>query len=250
MFSMLFERAYLNRAAFIHAISSEDLQGTRAYGVCNQFVLAPNCIDPALMPIEVDGTLVSRRFPAVKGKRLFTYMGRLDPEQKGLDTLLKAWAGVPSRDRGALILVGPDWRESRGQLEAFAQELGIAESVSFFGSVSGKEKWDVLGSTDVFVHPSRWEGFPFAVLEAMLAGKPLLLTQPADPGGQVAQAGAGVVVLPAEGDIRRALGHLMDADAEELGSLGRAARELVDREYRWEVTSGTVLRAYRTAVEG
>jgi glycosyltransferase involved in cell wall biosynthesis len=45
-----------------------------------------------------------------------------------------------------------------------AQELGIAESVSFFGSMSGNEKWDVLRSTDVFVHPSRWEGIPFAVL--------------------------------------------------------------------------------------
>jgi glycosyltransferase involved in cell wall biosynthesis len=251
VFSLLFERAYLNRAAFIHAISTADLEGTRAYGARNRFIIAPNCIDPAQIPIENDGTAVGRRLPAVVGKRIFTYIGRIDPQQKGLDTLLKAWARVSARDRGALILVGPDWREGRERLEAIASELGIADSVFFFGSVSGKDKWDVLSGTDVFVHPSRWEaGVPFAVLEAMLAGKPLILTKPADPDGHVAQAGAGVVVLPGLEDLREALGRLLDADAEELRSLGLAARDMVDREYRWDVTTQKVLRAYRVAVEG
>jgi glycosyltransferase involved in cell wall biosynthesis len=251
VFAMLFERSYLNRAAFIHAISSADEEGTRAYGVHNRFVVAPNCIDPALRPSVSEANLIGRRLPAVAGRRLFTFVGRIDPQQKGLDTLLRAWARVPSRDRCALILVGPDWREGRARLEAITNELRISDSVSFFGAVSGNEKWDVLGSTDVFVHPSRWEaGVPFSVLEAMLAGKALLLTQPADPGGQVAQAGAGVVVLPAEDNIRNALSGLMDAVPEELSSLGLAARELVDREYRWEVTCEKVLRAYRAALEG
>jgi glycosyltransferase involved in cell wall biosynthesis len=248
VFATLFERAYLNRAAFIHAISSTDLEGTKAYGVRNRFIIAPNCIDPAQMPADLDGTVIGRRFPAVVGKRLFTYIGRIDPEQKGLDTLLRAWAGASSRDRGALVLVGPDWRGGRARLEGLASHLGIADSVFFFGFVSGKEKWDVLQSTDVFVHPSRWEGAPFAVLEAMLAGKPLLLTPPADPSGLVAQAGAGVVVVSADDAVRDALARLLEANADELGRFGVAARSLVDQAFRWELTSQELLRAYEKAI--
>jgi glycosyltransferase involved in cell wall biosynthesis len=249
MFGFLFERTYLNRAAFIHAISSADVEGTRAYGVRNSFIIAPNCIDTDLIPATVDGSLVSRQIPATAGKRLFTYMGRIDPQQKGLDLLLRAWAGIPSRDRGALVMVGPDWRAGRVQLEETATELGIADSVWFWGPVSGKDKWDVLASSEVFVHPSRWEaGVPFAVLEAMLASKAILLTVPADPTGLVARNGGGPVVAAAEKDIRDALIQLVDADVEQLQRLGRSARDLVDREFRWDRTSETLLEAYQEAL--
>lgn len=247
-FGLLFERPYLNGAAFIHAISTADVEGTRAYGARNRFVIAPNGIDADVMPPDVDGTLISRRIPAVAGKRLFTYMGRIDPQQKGLDLLLRAWAGLPSRGRSGLVLVGPDWRGGRAQLEGISNELGIADSVWFFGPVSGKDKWDVLGSSDVFVHPSRWEaGVPFAVLEAMLAAKPLLLTAPADPTGLVVRSEAGSVVLPAEDDIRGALIQLVDAEADQLHLHGLAARDLVDREFRWDRTSERLLNAYQEA---
>jgi glycosyltransferase involved in cell wall biosynthesis len=247
-FGLLFERRYLNRAAFIHAISTEDVEGTRAYGARNRFVIAPNCIDPDIMPPDVDGTLIRRRIPSVAGKRLFTYVGRLDPQQKGLDLLLRAWAGLPSRDRCSLVLVGPDWRGGRAQLEGISNELGIADSVWFFGPVAGKDRWDVLAGSDVFVHPSRWEaGVPFAVLEAMLAAKPLLLTARADPTGLVAQNGTGLVVPPIENDIRDALVQLVDAEAGQLQRLGLSARDLVEREFRWDRTSERLLKAYQEA---
>jgi hypothetical protein len=50
VFAMLFERSRLNRAAFIHPISSVDVEGTRVYGVRNRFLVAPCGIDSALMP--------------------------------------------------------------------------------------------------------------------------------------------------------------------------------------------------------
>jgi glycosyltransferase involved in cell wall biosynthesis len=249
VFGLVFERSYLNRAAFIHAISSADVQGARAYGVRNRFVIAPNCIDPDLLPANVDRSLVSRRIPALAGKRLFTYVGRIDPQQKGLDLLLRAWAGLPSRnrDRDALVLVGPDWREGRALLEAIANDLGISGSVWFLGPVAGKDKWDVLESSDVFVHPSRWEGAPFAVLEAMLAAKPLLVTTSADPTGMVARSGAGAVVAPTVDAIRGALAELADADVDQLRRFGLAARSLIDQEYRWVRTSEILLEAYKEA---
>jgi glycosyltransferase involved in cell wall biosynthesis len=249
VFGRLFERRYLNRAAFIHAISAEDLEGTRAYGVHNRSVIAPNGIDPALLPGDLDHGFVRRRLPLVTGKRLFAYIGRIDPQQKGLDLLIEAWAGVSSRDSGRLLLVGPDWRHGRSRLEAMASGLGVADSVLFVPPVAGKEKWDTLAGADVFVHPSRWEaGVPFSALEAMLASKPLLLTLAADPDGRVSVAGAGVTVSPTLGEIRDGLSRMLKADTEVLEGMGASARGLVDREFRWERTSGQLIDAYEQAV--
>jgi glycosyltransferase involved in cell wall biosynthesis len=244
VFAALFERRFLNNAAFIHAVSAADVEGARAYGARNRFVLAPNCIDPAVMPDDIDRTLLRRRVPAFARRRLFTYVGRLDPDQKGLDLLLRAWADACSGHNVGLVLVGPDWRGGQTQLQALADSLGILDSVAFFGPVSGKEKWDVLAGTDVFVHPSRWEGASFSVLEAMLAGNPLLITDRVDADGLIARAGAGIVTTPDERGIGIALRTLVEADSKDLARFGEGSRELVHRHFRWEGTTETLLDAY------
>jgi glycosyltransferase involved in cell wall biosynthesis len=244
LFAILAERAYLRNAAFIHAVSKADVDGLAAYRVENDVVFAPNCIDPSLMPRDLDGTFVTKHLPWVANKRLFIYMGRLALAQKGLDMLLRAWSRIPNRDRDALILVGPNWRDGRSRLQELVDALGIAESVAIIGVVSGRDKWALLTNADVFVHTSRWEGAPFAVLEAMVASRPLLITDRADPDGLVARAEAGVVVSADEEGIRAGLTRLIDADSAELMRLGMAARNLVVREFRWERTSSILLESY------
>ena len=245
LFGLLFERSYLNNAAFLHALSGADIEGVTKYGSRNRFVVAPNCIDPSLMPRDADRQLITRRLPVLKGRRLLVYMGRLDPEQKGLDMLLRAFAAARAAEKVALVLVGPDWRHGRPRLQSLARQLAVEESALFLDAVFGKEKWDVLASADVFVHPSRWEGFPFVVLEAMLAGRPLLLTEPADPGGIVRQEEAGIVVPVDEDELAKAIMRVAEAQTDDLEALGTAARALVDREFRWERTTQTLLEAYR-----
>lgn len=248
LFGLLFERSYLNSAAFLHAISRADLEGARSYGVRNRYVTAPNCIDPTLLPAHVHRDFTRERIPAARGRRTFVYIGRLDPEQKGLDTLLLAWSRVALRDSSVLILVGPDWRHGRTRMQALARELGVSESVWFLDTVSGAEKWDLLAGADVFVHPSRWEaGVPFSVLEAMLMGKPVLLTPPVDPDGIVASAGAGVIAPPDVEGIQTALAELADAGESRLHDLGLAAANLVQSTFRWERTAEILLDGYADA---
>jgi glycosyltransferase involved in cell wall biosynthesis len=90
--------------------------------------------------------------------------------QKGIDVAIRALSSLP----GDVVLVvlgeGPD----RGSLEALARELGVERRVFLLGRVPDVAAW--LRRTDVFVHPARWEGFGLAVLEAMLAGLPVVAT--------------------------------------------------------------------------
>lgn len=98
-------------------------------------------------------------------------VGRLSRE-KGVDLLLHALSKIhatcsrPVR----LTLVGDG--EDRAALELLTQRLGLSDQVVFAGRVSNVEDW--LRRSDVYLLPSRWEGFPNAMIEAMAAGLPVI----------------------------------------------------------------------------
>jgi glycosyltransferase involved in cell wall biosynthesis len=237
-FSFLVERRYLNRAAFIHAVSSADVAGGRAYGMDNRVVVAPNGID------EAAGASVAQATGRGAGPRLFLFLGRLDPEQKGLDLLLRAWAEVDPPC--TLLLVGPDWRGGGTRLRS----LDPPGSVLFHDAVAGEEKWRMLAEADVFVHPSRWEaGVPLSVLEAMSVSRPVLITTPADPDGLVSDAGAGVVSAPTLESLAGAIASVAAASDDDLVDMGRSGRALVEDRFRWASTVHRLGHAYRRADE-
>ena len=245
LFGLLFEREYLKRAAFLHAISELDLQGLRAYRVSNRIVLAPNGIDvPPTSPAEHGPSLLLAE--CLRDRRAFVFLGRLDPEQKGLDLLLKAFAECRPPD-AVLVLAGPGWRGSHARLEALARSLGISQSVLFPGPVFGIAKMNWLCAAHAFVHPSRWEaGVPFSVLEAAAVARPCLVTPAADPGGVLERAGAAVLAAPTVESIASGLTGLHAAPRSELRAMGVRARELVRREFSWSRTADILIEAYRT----
>ena len=105
-----------------------------------------------------------------EGARVALAVSRLT-RQKGIDVAIRALASLP----GDVVLVvlgeGPD-RES---LERLARDIGVERRVFLLGRVPDVAAW--LRRADVFVHPARWEGFGLAVLEAMLAGLPVVATR-------------------------------------------------------------------------
>lgn len=112
-------------------------------------------------------------FGVPSGKRVFVFVGRLDV-QKGLDLffqqLPEIFAAAPGHD---FLLIGEG--KERGRLQSLANELGVLPRVHFAG-------WQpaiapILAASDLLVLPSRWEGMPNVILEAMAAGKPIVAFQ-------------------------------------------------------------------------
>jgi glycosyltransferase involved in cell wall biosynthesis len=107
------------------------------------------------------------------------FVGRLDVYTKGLDILLDAFAMAEARDRRwplRLTLAGPDWKGGLALLRARAETLGIRDRVQFTGALTGSEVAAVLAAADIYVQLSRHEGFPLSVVDALLAGKPAVLS--------------------------------------------------------------------------
>jgi glycosyltransferase involved in cell wall biosynthesis len=246
LFGVLVERDYLQRAAFLHAISEFDVHAIECYGATNPIVMAPNGIDLEPLPPVLDKSALLELDPNLNGKRIFLFLGRLDRQQKGLDILLRAFA-TSRPDNSALVLVGPDWRDSQRRLQELARSLNIADVVLFAGPAQGKRKVELLGSADVFVHPSRTEaGVPFAVLEAAAMARPCLVSTAVDPAGILARGGAAISVPPTVEGIAAGVRQMSTAPMDALREMGRRAREIAEREFSWSRTAGILIEAYRT----
>lgn len=238
----LLEKPYLEGAHFVHAVSRNDAEGLKTLGIHARIAEVPNGIDLATVPQEVDAGLLRRRYPALEGKRVFLFLGRLDPAPKGLDLLLEGFAQAEADD-AALVLVGPDRRGSTAWLQSRAEALGLGDRVIFAGPAYGQEKWAYLAGMDVFVHTSRSEGSPFSVLEALAMGKSVLASTAADPEGKIGRQGAGLTVPPTSEDVAEAISYLSGLSPEELMGMGRQARALAE-EYDLRRIARRLLEVY------
>src|SRR5690348_14226774 len=97
-----FQRPFLDRASFVHALTEGEAEDVHGYGIRTPIVVASNGIDPAFLSPPVSA-------PLVDGDVDFLFLGRLDPDQKGLDALLEGFAGS-GLTQAILHLAGPDWR--------------------------------------------------------------------------------------------------------------------------------------------
>src|SRR5690606_12600763 len=101
-------------------------------------------------------------------KNYILAMGRFNDSTKGFDRLIPAFAQSRAAD-WTLVFAGGD--EDGASLKKQADELKIRDRVKFLGKVDVDE---ILSESRIFVIPSRSEGFPNALCEAMAAGLPCI----------------------------------------------------------------------------
>ncbi len=143
-------------------------------------------------------------------------VGRLDA-MKAHDVLLRAIAQV---DDVCVEILGEG--EQRTALENLAVELGIHERVSLPGWL--EQPRDRLPHYDIFVLPSRSEGFPLAIVEAMLAARPVIATRVGSVAEAVRHNETGILIEKNDVDeLAAALRRLRDDAAlrDRLGQQGR-----------------------------
>ena len=149
------------------------------------------------------------------------FVGRL-VDQKAPDVLIKALAGVArTAPRCRLIIVGTGPLE--GELRTLADRLGVADRILWLGERDGKM---ILPAFDLLALPSRKEGLPYVVLEALAAGLPVLATASAGVEILVRHGHNGLVVPPGRPDLfAAALAELL-SDPLKLEQFGRRSREI------------------------
>ncbi len=192
----------LQMHAFAHVIA---MAPAAAAEIARIGHIAPERITTILNPCFTEAEL-GRLATAGAGRTRHTAgtrylaMGRLAP-QKNFALLIRAFAHIAGAD-DQLVIAGEG--AERAQLEALAAELGVADRVSLPGhalDVAAR-----LGSADVFVLSSRYEGLGVVILEALAAGLPVVATD----------CGAAISDLVAEGRGRLVPNHDVAALADAM----------------------------------
>lgn len=195
----LVERSTFRRAARVYFVNRGSLeQYSREFpDVAARMRFIANGIDPSMFrPLFGDERAAARTRLAVElgisaDDAWLVFAGRLDP-QKDPELLVRAMAEFDGRDgrRDARLLVIGDGN-LRAATEQLAKDLGIAARVTFLGLWPRERLAGLLPAADAFVLASAFEAAPFAVLEALAAGLPVVSTAVGEVPAMVEHANTG-----------------------------------------------------------
>jgi glycosyltransferase involved in cell wall biosynthesis len=225
---VLFENANFRSARLWRALTSTEADQIRALLGNVRIVVVPNGVE---LPPEPSRSS--------KEARRLAYLGRLHPK-KGLETLFGVWASIASAfPKWELVVAGPGEPNYADELKGCAARL---PRVTMLDAVRGDAKAEYLASSDLFVLPSLSEGFPMALLEAMAASLPVVVTSTSNPP-PVHSLGAGWICDPTSESLQRALTEAMSSDDGALRERGSVGRRYMEQNYAWSVVARTLASA-------
>ena len=240
-------RGWLRRQALRRAIAwpmklvdvvvvSSDIMRERLQklGVRTAIHVIPNGVDTYRFQPPPDGRPQELRCSLSIGPddRVLLFLGPIIA-RKGVDLLLEAWTRLAVEwPRLHLVLAGPRLDMTHPANESFHRRISTLisqnspERVHFTGMVRNPESY--MQAADVFVFPSRREGMPNAVPEAMASGLPIVMTPFVGLPPEFGEEGREYLLADFEPDALAArIGQLL-SDQALCESLGARAREWVE----------------------
>lgn len=228
-----FERKLIERARAVHVFFDSERSHLLSLGYRGQFIVAPN------------GVRAPEGFAWDGGSGGYLlWLGRFDPEHKGLDLLLEAVARIPAAQRTPLRLHGPDWRDHKESVGRRIADLGLEGSVTLGEPVYDDDKWTLLQRAVGFVYPSRWEAFGNSPAEAVSIGVPTLVT-PYPLGRHLAAHGSAFMAEPTPQSLADGLRRLTSNEAAGVAATGA---RFVRSELTWEASARGWLRQLEALV--
>ena len=219
-------RATFDSADAAFCYTDEDAARLREFGVSTDIHVVSNGIDTDRF--RPDGSVSDR----ISGAPAVAFVGRL-VEGKRPGDALSAIERVRETHPGArLFFVGRG--PLRAALERRVAERGLGDAVTFLGEVPHEEMPGLYRGADLFVLPSRAEGLPRTVLEALATGTPVVTSDLSQLRPIVEGAGITVPVGDSEG-FASALNELA-GDPDRYTRYGTQGRERVERDHSWADT--------------
>lgn len=242
IFWPLIQRPALAQASCFHATAVSEYEDIRRLGFKQAVAIIPNGID-----VPEFAKKKRRDF------RTLLFLGRIHPK-KGIDLLLRAWAGIMEHfPDWRLLVVGTDtgYGVQGGYLERMkilTAKLKLKRT-EFVEPLYGEAKWSAYREADLFVLPTHSENFGMTVAEALAAGTPAIVTKGAPwQGLQTYRAGwwidIGVDALVAS------LQEAMAASPDELARRGTNGREWMILEFSWYNLGKKMDQTYQWLIEG
>lgn len=237
-FFHLFDSKLVRGAAFMHFLGQSEYDAFENKVKNHRKVLIPNGMD--LSEIKYD--FVSKK----KNKEfVFGFCGRMKKNVKGLDLMLEGFSKYLKENNvdDQLWFIGDG--DQKQEVERMVLDLQLKENVVFWGSQYGEEKFNLLANMDVFLHTSRYEGMPTAVLEAAALGLPSIVSKETNVGQYLTTYSAGYMTPENTSDeIARAM-QFMKSDVQiKKSEYYKNCKKMVEEVFDWKKIAASLYREY------
>lgn len=236
----LFEKKMLKQAKAVQLLDARHANFLHSLGVNNKILTAPNGFSPK--DVKAESSLIYQQDETVK---LF-FLGRLDIYNKGIDLLLNAFLKIIKIHNVCLTIQGPDWGD-KADLQAQIKKLSLDEKVYLLDPDYNQSPSSIMQNHHVVCIPSRFEGFSLSALEAMLAGRVLLVSEIAGIAPYVKASDCGVVVSPFVSAIESGLTQLLQRRSE-WKEMGLAGRRYALENLQWNKIASSTLEQYKQLI--
>lgn len=239
----LIEKRNLEGAAAIHVTSKTEADDVAQFAFnLKKIVIVPNGVD--MPPERPSGNNVSTHIKEIMGKVPYLlFLGRVN-WKKGLDRLIPALKHIPDV---RLIVAGNDEEDYRPKLEKLIDDNGLNERVLFCGPVYDVDKVVLLENAEAFVLPSYSENFGIAVLEAMGAGCPVVVTPEVGAAEIVTKTVAGQVLDGTPEVLGKGINELL-LNSQLLKEMGERGKKAVRENFTWDVIARQMENVYREII--
>lgn len=234
-------RTAYRSADMVAANSSHSLKFLRRFvGTRPMYGQFRNCIEEVELGSSGDRITELSSWPSPR----IVAVGRL-AHQKGFDVLLRALARVRKAHDWQVVIVGDG--EERERLQRLAAELGVSESVTWMGA--RRNPIPFYEAAEIVVVPSRYEGFPNVLLEAMALGRATIASDCRTGPAELTQNGKFGALVPVE-DVEGLAREIerLGSDPAARAELGEGARAWVRQNYSSDVVSTQILELIMNCV--
>jgi glycosyltransferase involved in cell wall biosynthesis len=214
-----------------------------------RLLVADYAVRPDRLSVVRPGTDRAAVRPRVPGPMIdLLAVGSVVP-RKGYDVLVSALAKIPDL-AWRLTIAGDRHRdtETAQRLDAEIARLGLAERVTFTGAVASARLTQLYAAADLFVLPSRFEGYGMAYAEAIAHGVPVVGTR-AGAIPDTVPADAGVLVPPDDVDALAAVLRRLIEDPAERERLAAGARAATATFPSWQESASLFARVLEQVSE-
>ena len=226
IYKLLFENSIIKNSAAMHAFSNSDYNSLKSTISEKKIIYIPNGVnsDENFKTTYNTDDILN-----------ISYCGRLEIKHKGLDLLLKSIKLIADKKISVFLDIIGDGRDYK-KLKNLANKLGIEKKIKFHNKKIGKEKNNILKKSDIFVHTSRWDGIPSAVLEAANLAIPVMVSKATNLEKYILNSNSGYIIDKLNEEIISSLfiKIIKDKKSGELKHKGVRARKMTLENFSWQ----------------
>ena len=246
-FMPIFEKWALNSVDRIIAVSNFTKNQIISYYHLKEekIEVIYNGVDSTLSNFDEQELEAVRNHYNLSNKPIILFVGRVDDPRKGLDFLLKAFKQVLEQTDAILLIVG---RGNQKYPRKIVKSLGISQNTRFVGFVDSITLKKIYALCSVYTCPSRLEGFGLTLLEALIAGKPIVATDVGAIPEIITNNSNGLLVE--SGNIKDFADAIMKClhDKKYLESAKKKNERDIKNKFNWEKNASKIQIIYKNAI--